>query len=273
MRRTDDAFARAFRIAACVLGACLAAPQARAEKALDTDGPDFVESSEAVGKDRFQFEAGAASERDRGGPAGRTSTSTPTLLRFGVTETIEARVETAGRIRNASESIEGGPGSVETGSGDVALGLKWHSQDRDSATGKPAISWLAHVDTPTGSDGLRGHGIRPSLRSVITWDLPGDLSLGLMPGLKYDADPEGRRFLAGILGVVLNERVTQRFRAFVEVSGEQIAKSRDGGVLLFWDAGAAYLMSEDWQIGVRAAVAANRNTPDRALLFALAGRF
>ena len=38
---------------------------------------DFVESAEVVGKGRFQFEADAASERDRRDEIRRTTTSTP----------------------------------------------------------------------------------------------------------------------------------------------------------------------------------------------------
>jgi len=40
-----------------------------------------------------------------------------------------------------------------------------------------------------------------------------------------------------------------------------------------WTFGAAYLVANDWQIGVRQALAANRNTPNSQLLFELAGRF
>mgnify|MGYP003353933713 FL=1 len=42
---------------------------------IDTDGPDFVESSEVVGKGRFQFESDVMAERDRRNPAPITSLS------------------------------------------------------------------------------------------------------------------------------------------------------------------------------------------------------
>lgn len=148
---------------------------------IDTDGPDFVESSEAVGRGRSQFEANLDSQRDR--RRGTRRTSTPTLLRYGVTETIEARIEIAGEIQ-ITDSTRSTTASETL---DAAFGLKWHSQDRDTATGKPSIAWILHFDAPSGTGESRGIGIRSSLRSVIIWDLPRDWSLGLMPGLKRNA--------------------------------------------------------------------------------------
>lgn len=261
------------RLAALLVAIGMYAPTTRADAYIETDGPDFVESSQAVGKGRFQFEAGMAKERGRRDNGIRKTLSTPTLLRFGMTESVEARLETQGRLREALDVAGSEIQSVRSGNGDFALGLKWHSQDADGAAGKPAISWIYHLDTPTGSDGFRGRGVRPSLRSVITWEMPADLSLGLMPGMKYDAGANGHRFTSGILGAVLGKRWPGNFRTFVETSATQIARAHDGGVLLSWDVGAAYLVNNDWQIGARIAVGANRNTPNNLFLLSLAGRF
>jgi hypothetical protein len=94
-----------------------------------------------------------------------------------------------------------------------------------------------------------------------------------MPGIKYDTREDGQRFTSAIFGAVLNRRFSDRFRAFVEFSGSQIARGADGGVLASWDIGAAYLVNNDLQLGARAGVAANRNTPNSYVLFELAQRF
>jgi len=261
------------RIVVLLLAASIAVDAAGAAKPIDADGPDFVESSEVVGKGRFQFEADVVSERDRRNSTHVTTTSTPTLLRFGVADTIEFRIETEGWMRVTGDNAGGGVRSTATGSGDIALGGKWHSQDRDSSTNTPAVSWILHFEVPTGSSEFRGRGITPSLRSVITWDLPHDLALGLMPGVKYGAAPDGHRFVSGIVGLVLNKQWTQTLRTFVENSSSQIARSSDGGVVMTWDAGAAYQVTDDWQIGFRAGFAANRNSPNSQMLVELAGRF
>jgi hypothetical protein len=135
------------------------------------------------------------------------------------------------------------------------------------------MSWIFHLELPTGAAAIGGGGIRPSLRSVITWELPHDLALGVMPGIRYDTTEDGARFVSGIFGAVLNRRITDDLRLFVEVSSPQIARARYGGVLLSLDVGGAYLITNDWQIGTRAGFGVNRNTPTSTILFELAGRF
>ena len=271
MRRLFRVVTLRKRSAAVALFLCLASFQAFAAGPIDTDGPDFVESSEVVGEARFQYEADVMSERDHRNSLRLTRTSTPTLLKYGITDAIEIRLESEGYIRTTGDS--GDTATRSTGTGDTALGVKWHSQDRDAAAGIPAVSWILHVEGPSGTNGLRGHGIRPSLRSVMTWDLPHDLTLGLMPGIKYDAGEDSHRFASGILGGVLNKRLTENSRAFFEASATQLARGRDGGTLADWNIGAAYLLSRETQIGFRVGIAANRNTPDGFVLFELAQRY
>jgi len=107
----------------------------------------------------------------------------------------------------------------------------------------------------------------------MTWDLPHDLTLGLMPGTKHDAGEDSHPFTPGILGAVLNKRLTEKSRAFFEASATQLARARDGGTLADWNIGAAHLLSRETQIGFRAGVAANRNTPNGFVLLELAQRY
>jgi len=222
----------ASRVAALSFAVVVAGSNALAAEPIDTDGPDFVESSEVVGKGRAQFEADVTSAR------------VTTLLRLGVADTVELRAEAEGRE-------------------DFAIGIKWHSLDRNPAAGVPALSWIFHYDTQS----------TPTLRSVATWDLPHELALGVMPGARFDVTSGGHRFVSGIFGAALNKRWSGNFRTFVEISAPQIASSQDGGVLLYRSVGAAYLVMHDWQIGARATSAVTRNTPSGQLLFELAGRY
>ncbi len=243
---------------------------AAAGKSIDTDGPDFVESSEVVGNGRFQFEFDVVTERDRRNAVRATTLSTPTLLRFGVADTVELRVETDGALRVIDHS---GAGTTAGGRGDTAFGIKWHTQDRDPTTFTPAVSWILHFETPSGTGQFKGRGVSPSLRTVITWELPHDLSLGFMPGIRYGSIADGKRYASAINGLVLNKQWTGKLRTFVENAVPRIAHAADGGVEMSWDVGAAYLVTNDWQIGMRAGVAANRNTPTNQVLLELAGRF
>ena len=251
---------------------CTAAPAWAQQGRIDTDGPDFVESTESVARGRVQFEAGTLLEQERRNGARIATRSTPLLLKAGLGAGVEARLETVGAVRMTGEDAAGAPAHL-SGSADTALGLKWHVRDRDANAGAPALAWIAHLEAPSGSGALRGQGWRPSLRAVIGWDLPHEASIGLMPGLRWDARGDGRRYLAGIFGAVAGLKLTPRWRVFGELQAAQIAHARDGGVLLYQNLGAAYMLADDWQIGMRAGWAANRNTPTRYALLALAGRF
>lgn len=244
---------------------CLGVPAlpAHALEAIDTDGPDFVESSEVVPKGRSQYEIDASVVRDRRSAAGATTISTPALFKYGIAENIELRFAPEGFMR------QGGNAGV----GDSAFGIKWHTQDRDPIAGRAAVSWILHLDTPSGSARFRGQAVRPSLRSVITWDLPGDWALGLMPGVKSDTRGDGHRFTSALFGAVLNKRINDRLRAFAEWSVPQVARAANGGVLASWDIGAAFLLGNDIQLGVRAGIAASPNSPDSYALFEFAQRF
>lgn len=250
---------------------CAIATSARAGDSIDTDGPDFVDSSEAVGKDRFQIEQDLVSERDRRNAVLRRTLSTPTLMRYGTSETIELRLQGDTRVRETTG--DSGSDTTVSGHGDLGIGLKWHTQDRDEAKNAPAVSWILQLDTPSGSKDFRGRGIRHSLRSIITWELPQPFSLAVMPGLAHDSRADGHRFTSGMLGINFGQRITERFRTFVESSISQVARAENGGVASAWDIGAAYLLTNDWQLGGRFAVAANRNSPGSALFVEIAGRF
>lgn len=236
-----------------------------------TDRPDFVESSDVVGKGRFQLETSVAFERDRQGGVKARMASTPTLLRIGVGDAWELRFETDGRLRQRIEA--GGATTRENGWSDVSIGVKWHQRDGDDEAGTPGTGWLLHVDVDSGSAAFRGQGLRPSLRFVAEWSFAGGWSAGVMPGIYRDRDEGGRHFVGGILAAVVGKSLTDRLRGFVEVSGQQLASNRHGGSVVTFDTGLAYLLSDDLQLDVALSRGVNKNAPDLAWTVGLSARF
>ncbi len=258
-----------------VLAAALIAASIPARAAEDdqivTDRPDFVESSNVVGKGRVQIETSVAADRERAPGLRERSVSTPTLLRYGVGENVEVRLETDGWFRQRS-TIDNPPASLRTGGiADTAIGLKWHVLDADG--GAPSVGVLVHADLPTGAAALRGHGVRPSLRLAAEWDLPDDLSLGLMPGIASQTGDDGRRFTSAIFGVVVGKQWNARWRSFVELSAPQIARARDGGTLASVDIGAAYLVNKHCQIDTALSHGLNSRTPDLSFTVGLSVKY
>lgn len=246
------------RIPTTIISAALAAallPLAAhaEEEPMATDRPDVVESSNVVGKGRFQIETSFASESNKVAGVKTTTRMTPTLLRYGITENTELRLETDGFLREGDER----------GFADVSLGLKWHTHDGDDASGKPSVGWLFHADLDSGSSAFRGHGVRPSVRMVAEWALPQDWSLGVMPGVLRDTNDAGEHYVAGSLAVVLGKSWTDKFRTFVEVAGHQLTSAKNGGSVVTYDVGMAYLITPTMQVDTAVSIGANQYSPDR----------
>lgn len=249
-----------------------AAGLARADdEPIATDRPDFVESSDVVGKGRLQLETSVAFERDRQGSVKTRLASTPTLLRIGIAEAWELRFETDGRLRLKTE--DAGVTVRENGWSDLAVGVKWHQRDGDEEAGTPGLGWLFHVDVDSGSGAFRGQGLRPSLRFVAEWEFAGGWTAGVMPGLYRDRDADGQRFVGGILAGVVGKSLTDRLRGFVEISGQQLAASRHGGSVVTFDTGLAYLLDRNLQVDVALSRGINKNAPDFSWTLGLSGRF
>lgn len=233
----------------------LSVPVMASDDPIATDRPDFVESSNVVGKGRLQVEGSLAVERDKRGGTRQTAWSTPTLVRFGVSENVELRVESDGPVRLRSDT----PGSAittERGYADASLGLKWHAMDaRDNL---PSMAVLLHADLSSGSAAFREQGTRPSARVVAEWELPDDFSFGIMPGLGYQRE----NGVFGIVGIVAGKSFTERWRGFVELSSPYIARSGKGGSEAFLTVGSAYLLKRHIQLDAALSRGLNSRTPD-----------
>jgi hypothetical protein len=255
----------AFVALLCALaGAAPLAAHAGDEDTIATDRPDFVESSNVVGKSRFQVETSIGMDRNKAGSVRERSWSTPTLLRFGISDNVELRLETDGAMRQRVSDSTTGVRLSERGYGDVSLGLKWHVLD--AAGNLPSVGVLFHADMETGSPPFRGEGTRPSARMVAEWELGNDLSLGVMPGMGYERHAGGT---FGILGVVLGKAWNDQLRSFVELSSPRIDSNADGGTEASATVGVAYLISNNCQIDSALSRGLKHRTPDLSVTVGL----
>jgi hypothetical protein len=244
-------------------GAAVAGP----EDALSSDRPDFVDSSDVVGKGRVQLEAGFAQDRNRDAGLKERSTSTPVLLRIGVADDLELRVQTDGRMRYRAD---GADYARDRGWGDSALSVKWHVRDGEGAA--PAIGVIGQLDFASGSPAFKGNGTRPSLRATAEWDLAPEWSIGVMPGLVADRDERGRHFASGMFGVSLDREWTEHLHSFFELASQRIARARNGGTSSSFDFGGTYLLTRNFQLDAALSRGLNHRTPDYSFTFGLSAR-
>lgn len=240
--------------------ACACARARAEDNPIVTDRPDFVESAEVVGLGRFQIETGLLSERDRSNGVTTRTLTTPTLLRLGISETLELRAEGDGLTHERTTDAGGATQRVH-GFSDVSFGAKWRVREGD-ASGMPGVAWLADLETPIGSKSVRGKGVRPAVRVTAEWELPHDFSIGVMPGVFLDRNDVGKRYAAGVLAVTLGKGLASNLDAFVEVAGERLAAERNGGSSVTFDTGLAWRVTPTLQLDLAFAHGLSSAAPD-----------
>ncbi|MBB3193637.1 transporter [Roseateles terrae] len=255
-----------------IFTAALAVPlTGRADDGIATDRPDFVESSDTVGKGRFQIETSVAFDRDKTQGVRSRTRSTPTLLRWGAWDHVELRLETDGAIR--SKVTAGGLTDTVSGFADTSLGLKWHVADGSEDGSRPGMAWLIHVDAPSGSSAFKGEGWRPSVRFTAEWDLPRDLSAGVMAGLYQERNSDNHRYVGGILAATLGVPLRENWRAFVEVAGQSLASNRNGGKVVTLDTGLTWQLTPDLQMDTAVFRGLSKAAPDWSWTVGVSVRF
>ncbi|MCS0582856.1 transporter [Massilia pinisoli] len=255
----------------CLLAGILSFPAARADDdTINPDRPNVANSSQVVGPYRVQLELGVEWDRQRDADLHVRTLTTPALLRVGLSDALELRLETAGRtIAHASDPATG-IHTVSAGWADSAAGIKWHLGDQDGM--RPSWGVIAEAALPTGSSTLRGTGFRPSLNVPLEWDLGHDWSLGVMPGVGRDGDDNGARYTYGVFAASLGKAFSERLHGFAELAAPQIARAAHGGSQTVVDAGVSWLVSRDCQLDAMVVHGLNRNTPDLSLAFGISVR-
>ena len=133
------------------------------------------------------------------------------------------------------------------GFSDVSLGAQWRVRGGDAGW-LPGVAWLADVESTTGSPAFRDRNFRPSLRATAQWELPQQLTLGVMPGVYRDRGDDGRHFAAGVLAVTLGKAWTPRLQGFVELAGQCLSRAQADASLLNVDTGVAFVASKTLQV-------------------------
>jgi hypothetical protein len=234
------------------------------------DRPNVANSSQVVGQGRVQLELGANWDRQRRDDPHVRTLSTPALLRIGLGETTELRIESDGRSIEHDYDPASGEHGRSAGWNDTSVGFKWHFADGEGA--RPALGLIGKVALPTGSSALRGSGLLPQMVLAAEWELAKDWSLAVTPGAGRDLDDSGKHYGYGILAASLGKKFSERAQGFFEVAAPQIASASHGGSLAQVDAGVSWLLNKNCQVDAMVVHGLNRNTPDLSLAFGLSVR-
>jgi len=235
---------------ALCLALALGSLPAWADDTINTDRPDIANGADVIGKGRVQLETGLAGDKS----SGERSWGTPFLVRIGLSEAWELRVDGDGYQRQSQDGV------TQHGWGDLGLGAKWHLLEGEGAL--PSVGLLGHLSFATGSGGFRGQGTRPEIDLPLEWDLPAGFDLSVMPGLYRDRNDAGQNYTGGVLALSLGKALNDKTHAFVELAGQQLASARNGGKLVTLDTGVSYLLSPDMQVDAAVFRGINHQSPD-----------
>jgi hypothetical protein len=197
---------------------------ASADEAPEYDRPGIGFSTSTVGKGVFVWEQGLPDgSRDRSDGITVTAWTADTLLRLGLSETLEVQLaaDTWGGLRVHGAGID----EQDTGGGDGSVALKWAPA---LASERFSLGLKAGATLPWGSAPLGDGGQDYDLGVTVAWELPAGTSLALYADRQWGDNGSGWLFSPSY-GFVLGEDVS----AYVECgygTGAQYMRAAGAGV-------------------------------------------
>jgi hypothetical protein len=256
-------------LALALLSPALAAGPEK-EGPIDTDRPGIADGSHVIGAGHFQIETGVQQEYRSPSHGDEHTLFVPTLLRFGVNDRWEVRIESNGYSHDRT-FIPGVGVSRASGYSPLSGGFKYHFQDAKEETRRPSLGAIFRVFPPSGSGGFQTEHVTGDLRLAMDWDFAPRWSLNANAGVAVAEDEEG--FVAGLLADTLTYQVTDRFTLFGDV-GVQGPESNVGRVSVILDGGAMYLLGKSTQVDFAVGKGTSgRTSPDLFWTVGLSHRF
>ena len=207
---------------------------------IDSDRPGFADSSKVLARGRMQLEAGFQREKRRADEDPRRQTMLPTLVRIGVADRWEARIES-----ELYAWMRHSDGTRQEAWAPLALGFK--HQFVEAEAGRPSLGLIARLSPPSGSNRLRTRHTTGDVRLAADWELGSQWSVNPNIGFGWDEDDEGRRFSTRLVAMTLAYRPVQRLELFADffVQDPEAHGARSG---VIYDAGFTYLVSRNFQV-------------------------
>lgn len=233
------------------------APQAQATKPsppesqedlINPDRPGIADGSSVIGRHKFQIEIGAQYEFHSEGGSTAHVYFLPTLLRFGIDNRWEARIESASFTHVRSFDPAAGK-STTGGYSPISIGAKYHWRD-GAGPGKPSLGAIGRIFVPSGSSDFKSEKTTGDLRLAADMDLDASGTWSLNPnvGVGFYQDENGNTITAALLAMTLNYfNKAKTINPFIDF-GLQSAERRQGPTALILDGGIAYITDKNTQL-------------------------
>jgi hypothetical protein len=222
-----------------------------------TDRPSFSVGPGTIPRGRIQFETGYTFSFEDAHPNVKTHTFPETLVRLGLTDRLELRVEWP-----TLTFIE--KGTDVHGLNDLALGFKIQVFQQQGF--RPRLSFTGRLSIPTGHEDLSSDRLDPELRTILTYALNEWLGVFGNVVIAVPTSQE-KRFVQVSSSLGLSGTIRERVSGYIEYFGYYPVEVA-GGSGHFLQTGILYLLAYHIQLDARMGAGLNRGTDD---LFSGAG--
>lgn len=217
---------------------------------ISTDRPSFSVGPGTVPRGRIQFETGYTFSFEDAHPNVQSHTFPETLIRLGLTDIVELRVEWP----NLSFIDD----SNDDGFRDLGLGFKVQVFQQEGL--RPRLSFAGRLSLPTGDEDFSSDRVDPELRTIVTYSL--NERVGLFGNVNVGGPTsQGTRFVQVSSSLGASATLRDRLTGFVEYFGfypREVA----GGSGHFLQTGLVYLLTDHLQLDARVGGGLTRGTDD-----------
>jgi hypothetical protein len=235
--------------------ACAGVPRAVRAAADDVNTPPLAAEPDAGSRvlafGRRVIDTVLASERsvvDAIGANVAANLHGPTVRVSTGSNGIDTRSAALAARATAGANAAADPTQRSAGVADFSLGAKWHVLQGDAGSHVPCVSWMADVQPVSVAALAGGNVLRPSMHLSAEWALSEDMTLGVMPGVAMDLDPQGRRMANGTIAVTIGKEWAPGVRTFVDLARDRLALAQGGATSTTLDAGITVMTGPSTQV-------------------------
>jgi hypothetical protein len=220
---------------------------------IETDRPDFTESTSTIPPGMIQLEGGVTFANTNGT---RSTALGEILLR------IPAGSRAEFRLGLNSYTFENGGGSSASGLEDTTIGMKLRLANKSEkpALFRPDTSIILMTSIPTGSAAYRESTLVPTAKLALGWDLTSRASASMNVNYTYASD-QGSRFDEFATSLSLGYSLSEKVGAFLETFAFLPGGYR-GPNAQYVNGGFSYLVNQDFQLDIRAGQGVSGARPD-----------
>lgn len=207
---------------------------------IETDRPTFGLSPNTITKGRIQIETGYTFSLENASPDVKTHNFPETLVRIGLTETTELRVEWPNLtfIDN---------GQDRNGFNDLALGFKVQAFQQQGF--RPRLSFVGRLSIPSGDKDFSSDRLDPLFRTILAYTL--NERVGLFGTVNIGSPTsQGTRFVQVSSSLGLSAAIRDRLTGFVEYFG-LYPRDVASGSANFLQTGVLYHLTYNLQLDAR----------------------